>query len=112
MMCRLDSGWQPGTEYRRLRSLSGSYYTAGFVAPLLLSAVWPVRVLCAVQIELKHFEAPDTVVPPKMPGQFIDRDGSAADGKTFSRFIPSKRDWAFECLVHKPTSELIGYYIY
>jgi hypothetical protein len=81
-------------------------------ASLFSSAVGPSRVLCAVQVEFKHFAASDTVVSLKVREQVINRNGPAADGEAFARFIPPECDWAFECLVHKLTPEPIGYYTY
>jgi hypothetical protein len=74
----------------------------GFRQAPVLGAVGPARVLCTLQVELKHFAALDTVILPKMHVHVINRDGPAADGEAFARFIPPQRDWAFECFVHKP----------
>lgn len=73
----------------------------GFRQPPVLGAVGPARVLCTLQVELKHFGALDTVILPKMHVHVINRDGPAADGEAFARSIPPQRDWAFECFVHK-----------
>ncbi len=74
----------------------------GFRQAPVLGAVGPARVHCTLQVELKHFGALDTVILPKMHVHVINRDGPAADGEAFARFIPPQRDWAFECFVHKP----------
>jgi hypothetical protein len=79
---------------------------------MVLSPVRPARVLCTFQVELKHFAAPDTVVPPKMHGQVINRDRPAADGEAFACLIPAERDWALECFVHKLLAKGMRYFTY
>jgi hypothetical protein len=97
MVFRLATGYGVSTSVKPLRLLSRHR----FRHPLVLRPVCPVRVLCAVQVESKHFAAPDTVLSQKMLEQVMNRNGPAADGKAFACHIPPECDWALEWFVRK-----------
>jgi hypothetical protein len=104
-------GWQPAQSIDVCEACQAPV-TPLFRHPLVLSPVCPARVLCTVQVELKHFVASDTVVPAKMHEQVMHRDGPAADGEAFAYPIPPECDWALECFVHKLLAKGMHYLTY